>query len=144
MSKLGCLVAVGVAFLPAEAWAQTSAEYAGMGKKTIAAFECAALAQLAGDADQQKRLFTLGYEQGKTFIEALRSGKIEKQDLDQVPIGVLVDGPTADFVLGRLWEFDTDYYQRNAYVSEANPKADVASAMRYAKGEFADKNCDLM
>jgi hypothetical protein len=114
-----------------------------MGKKVIAAFECAALAQLAGDADEQKRLFTLGYEQAKTFIEALRSGKIEKQNVDQVPIGVLIDGPTADFVLGRLWEFDTDYYQRNAYISEANPKADVASAMRYAKGEFADKNCSL-
>ena len=39
------------------------------------------LAGIAGDADQQKRLFTLGYEQGKTFIEALRSGKIERQDL---------------------------------------------------------------
>jgi hypothetical protein len=144
MSKLGCLVAMVVAFLPTGAWAQTSAEYAAMGKKAFAAFECAALASGAGDADEQKRLFTLGYEQGKTFIEAARSGKIEKQDLDQVPIGMLVDGPTADFVLGREWEFDIEYYQRNAYVSEANPNADVASAMRYAKGEFANKNCDLM
>jgi hypothetical protein len=108
-------VAMAVVFLPTGAWAQTSAEYAVMGKKVIA-----------------------------VFIEALRSGKIEKQDVDQVPIGVLIDGPTADFVLGRLWEFDTNYYQMKAYVSEANPKADVASAMRYAKAEFADKNCNLM
>ena len=61
--------------------ARTSAEYALLGRKVWAAFECAALAGIAGDADQQKRLFTLGYEQGKTFIEALRSGKIERQDL---------------------------------------------------------------
>lgn len=79
-------IAVAVVFLPTGAWAQTSAEYAVMGKKVTAVFECAALAQLAGDADEQKRLFTRGYEQGKTFIEALRSGKIEKQDVDQVPV----------------------------------------------------------
>ena len=67
--------------LGARALARTSAEYALLGRRVWAAFECAALAGIAGDADQQKRLFTLGYEQGKTFIEALRSGKIERQDL---------------------------------------------------------------
>jgi hypothetical protein len=67
---------------------QTSKEYAMMAVKSWAAFECAALADVAHKKDQQQRLFDLGYQQGKVFIEALRSGKIDTEDVGgNVPVG---------------------------------------------------------
>jgi hypothetical protein len=120
-----------------------------MGRKVWAAFECAALAGIAGDADQQKRLFTLGYEQGKTFIEALRSGKIERQDLTrEVPVGLLgLDVPSAtsaDFVLGRVWEAVLEEARKIAYDSESNPNGDDGLAACLALQDFRNKNCSLM
>jgi hypothetical protein len=96
--------AIGSAALCSTSIAQTSKEYALMGTKAYKAFRCSALASFAGNKDEQHRLFQLGYEDGKTFIEARRNGKIEGADLSQVPTGILVDieGPTADFSLGRL------------------------------------------
>lgn len=87
--------------------AQTSKDYAVMGKKAYAAFECAALASFARDEDEQHRLFQLGYDEGKTFLEALRNGKIEAEDVNStVPVGITLalEGPTADFILGRVWK----------------------------------------
>jgi hypothetical protein len=129
--------------------ARTSAEYALLGRKVWAAFECAALAGIAGDADQQKRLFTLGYEQGKTFIEAQRSGKIERQDLTrEVPVGLLgLDTPSAtsaDFVLGRVWEAVLEEARKIAYDSESNPNGDEGLAAWLALQHFRNKNCSLM
>jgi hypothetical protein len=73
--------------------AQTSKEYAVMGEKAYKAFRCSALASLAGDKfagnkDEQHRLFQLGYEEGKTFIEALRNGKIEGEDVRSTQSGL--------------------------------------------------------
>lgn len=36
----------------------------------------------AKDENEQRRLFDLGYEQGKKFIEALRNGKVESEDVN--------------------------------------------------------------
>jgi hypothetical protein len=121
--------------------AQTSKEYAMMGMKAWAAFECAALALTSDNAKENQRLFTLGYEQGRSFIHALRSGKLQRQDVDgNVPVGLLwkLEGPNVDFMLGRVWE---------AAYANAHRQIHSASSDSWtllAQSEFLKRNCSLM
>jgi hypothetical protein len=91
-------------------------------------------------------LFQLGYEEGKTFIEARRNGKIKAEDLGTVPTGILVDieGPTADFSLGRVWA---------GVVEDLNDKLGRSSDGSYlsedqlaiaAKDHFSSENCSFI
>lgn len=86
---------------------QSSSEYAVMGDKTWNAFGCSALASIIGNTDESERLFKFGYEQGSIFLKALKANKISKEDISsKVPVGVmwLIEGPTNDFILGRILE----------------------------------------
>jgi len=128
--------------------AQTSKDYAVMGKKAYAAFECAALASFARDEDEQHRLFQLGYDEGKTFLEALRNGKIEAEDVNStVPVGITLalEGPTADFILGRVWEGAVknvlDKINRD-FSDDHYPSSDEQAGA--AKNHFSRENCGLI
>ncbi len=57
---------------------QTSKEYAVMGRQAWSAFECASLASVIGDVEEQERLFLFGYEQGKKFLAAVEAEKIQE------------------------------------------------------------------
>ncbi|MGY1410873.1 hypothetical protein ACW5EG_15030 [Luteimonas sp. A611] len=55
---------------------------------------------------EQERLFNFGYAQGREFISALEAGKIKREDLSShAPVGalLLLEGPSADFILGRIY-----------------------------------------
>lgn len=85
----------------------TSKEYAILGKATWSSFECSSLASEMKNVKEQTRLFEAGYTNGLTFIGALKTGKINNNDLsNEVPIVVisLLQGPTPDFILGRIYE----------------------------------------
>lgn len=117
-----------------------------MGRKAWSAFECSALASVIDRPEQQRRLFLLGYEQGKDFINALRTEKVEKEDVDRnVPIIVLLllEGPNPDFMLGRIYEnaqravLDSLGEELDEYSSETVRKAT-------AENEFRMRNCELI
>jgi hypothetical protein len=62
-----------------------------MGNKLWAAFECAALADVTGNAKEGQRLFDIGYNQGRLFVEAVQAGKVAEQDINgKVPLAVLL------------------------------------------------------
>jgi hypothetical protein len=78
-----------------------------MGQKLWAAFECGALAEAAGKIEESSRLYKMGYDQGKTLLDALRAGKVDEQARRELPIAVVLmldGGPTVDFILGRIFE----------------------------------------
>jgi len=91
--------------------ATESSEFAEMGKASWSAFECAVYAEKSKNIEEQKRLFLHGYNQGKLFIEAIKSKKIEAEDISKrVPLymPMLLSGPSTDFMLGRIYEFIAD------------------------------------
>ena len=105
--RLAIAIAIGV-FWSNAATAQSSKDYAMMGKMAWDAFGCSSLASVAEDAKEQSRLLTFGYEQGKKFLHALAANKIDQSDRSKiVPWGFLAvaQGPTTDFILGRAFEF---------------------------------------
>ena len=139
------LFAVGAALSlpPVPAIAQSSHQYAIMSVKTVQAFECSILARMSGNAAESKRIFNIGYEQGKLFIAALRDEKIMKKDIQQqTPLligSILRDdaGPSIDFDVGRIFqEVSTDSPDIVNVDKEKNE-----SGTLLAKTKFENKNC---
>ncbi len=84
-----------------------SEEYARMARKAFSAWECYALADIAHNKTEAERLFRLGYELGKTAVEAARAGRVTQEDWSRhapLLITMSLGGPSVDFSLGRIHE----------------------------------------
>jgi len=126
--------------------AESSKEYAMMGQSTWVAFECSALASKTGNAKEQERLFTFGYEEGLKFIDALKSEKIKNSDLkSEVPLTVLwsLQGPTPDFMLGRVFEVAMEYALKDVYKTDGANNDEEMQKVK-AEREFRKRNCKLI
>jgi hypothetical protein len=142
MKKIIGPVILVLAFLPMSTLGQTSQQYALMGHKLWAAFECAALADVAGTREGQ-RLFDIGYTQGRVFVEAVQAGKVAEQDINEkVPLAVLplLHGPTVDFILGRIFEAAIDDVTKDIPLNEP----DENEKKIVAQSKYAKMNCSLM
>jgi hypothetical protein len=124
---------------------KTSKEYAVMGRQAWSAFECASLASVTGDVEEQERLFLFGYEQGKKFLAAAEAEKISDEDYSsEVPIGVslLLGGPSADFMLGRIFEGAQENALDDIYTKDLNDTNEIRKIR--AENKFRDGNCQLV
>ena len=89
--------------------AQTSdaVDKARLARTVWSAFQCSTFAEMSGDKKEQARLFLVGLEAGRDFLEALKSGQISDDAMSkEVPVGVTLalQGPSPDFILGRIFE----------------------------------------
>jgi len=126
--------------------AQDSVTYAQMAKATWSAFECSSLASKLKKPADQERLFKFGYNQGKAFITALQSGKIKREDLSSnAPVGVLwmLEGPTPDFMLGRIYESAQDNALKDVYRVGDHFNSDEEQELA-ASNKYASSNCQLI
>ena len=119
-----------------------------MGRVAWSAFACSSLAAQAQLEDQkeQERLFLLGYEQGKAFIEAAQAKKVERKDIsEEVPIGLtlLLQGPTPDFMLGRVYESAQEEALKNVLRTNGNLNTDEVQAS-LARSAYTKQNCRLL
>src|SRR5262249_22045651 len=137
------IAALFLAALPTILLGQTSEEYAVMGQKLWAAFECGALVEYADKPEESARLYELGYDQGKTLLDAFRAGKVDQQARSKLPIPVLfmLDGePTADFILGRIFEAAMQDTSQQLFEASNNG----ATRKIIAGQNFAKRNCGLL
>lgn len=133
------VVALVAAF---QASAQESADYAKMGRAAWAAFECSSLAD---KPNEQERLFHFGYEQGKKFIDAVQAKRITPEDLDSiVPSGVLMlaQGPTPDFILGRVFESAQHNALKDVITSDSVLDKDLRQTL--ASRKYTAANCEIL
>ena len=80
-------------------------ENALLGRVMWSAFECSALAELAENKSEQERLYLVGLNAGRTFLEAMKAGQLSQQAINElVPINVLqrLEGPSDEFVIGKI------------------------------------------
>ena len=120
---------------------QTSDEYAAMGQKLWDAFECGALADYADKPEESGRLYKLGYDQGKTLLDAFRAGKVDQQARSKLPIPVLLmldGGPTVDFILGRI--FESAMQDTSKHFTGGDDKTQKL----IAEQSFTNQNCGLL
>lgn len=99
-------------------YATSYSQYVAMGKATWSAFECSVLAEKSKDPKEQERLFKSGYAQGRKFIEAIQQNKVKREDLSKdapLMMFLLLQGPTPDFMLGRVFEGALDSALKDVY-----------------------------
>jgi len=126
--------------------AETPSPYGVMAQSTWSAFQCAVLAEKANNSNEQERLFKFGYAQGLKFIAALDSGEAKTNDLSgEAPHSMLVllQGPSPDFMLGRIFEVALrsaleDVYTIVDYYRPDERQESIAAA------EFWKRNCALL
>jgi len=128
------------------AGAQSSKDFALMGRVAWSAFECSSLASKIKNSKEQERLFRYGYEQGLKFITAVRSGKVDRQDISEgVPLAVFLrlQGPTAEFILGRVFEASQVSALEKVYkTGETFNSEELQETI--ARNEFWNRNCQLI
>lgn len=126
--------------------AQTSKDFAALARASWSSFECASLASKSGETKEQERLFMLGYRQGQQFIAALKAEKIKREDLNrEAPLVMLMllEGPSADFMLGRVFAATQDAVMKDIYrVGEV--ARSQQEQMQAAKAKFGKLNCALI
>ena len=117
-----------------------------MGSQAWSAFECSILALKSNNRKEQERLFKYGYKQGKIFITALKEGKILKEDLEaEVPIILilLLEGPSTDFMLGRIFENALDSALKKLYEANGQMKS-KAFIESIAEISYRKCNCQIV
>jgi len=127
-------------------YATSSSEYAAMGKATWSAFECSVLAEKSKNSKEQERLFKYGYSQGLKFIEAIQNNKVKREDLSsEAPLMMLLllQGPTPDFMLGRVFEGALDSALKDVYKTVEQFNSDEMQET-IAKNKFWKQNCQLI
>ena len=112
-----------------------------MGQKLWAAFECGAFAEHAGRAEESRRLYKIGYDQGTAFVGAYKAGKVDQQARNNVPLAVLLmldGGPTVDFILGRI--FESAMQDTSKHFTGGDDKTQKL----IAEQSFTNQNCGLL
>lgn len=124
----------------------SSQEYAVMGRESFSAFQCSVLASVMSDAQEEERLFTFGYEQGKKFLNALSANKISEEDVSsEVPVGItwVLGGPSIEFMLGRIYTSASDAALENVYPTDGTYiSEDLRKSI--AENDFNEGNCQLI
>ncbi|RDH81053.1 MAG: hypothetical protein DIZ80_13105 [endosymbiont of Galathealinum brachiosum] len=77
-----------------------------LGNVIWSAFVCSEYAGIYGNRNEQKRLFEVGFQVGREFINGIKNKTIPDSEAENTPIGILMrlSGPTTDFAIGRIFE----------------------------------------
>ena len=120
-------------------------EKALLGNVMWAAFQCSMFAELADEKADQDRLYLVGLNAGRIFLDAMKAGQISKQAVNKsVPISVLqrLEGPDNESIIGKIHAAATGFardeiVQRKFGILGSTQKQDARRA-------FIDKNCILI
>lgn len=140
------LVAVFGFLVTNPAMPEDSKDYVVMARAAWSAFECSSLASKSKNPKEQERLFLFGYDQGHRFIAALAAQKVTREDLStEAPLSflLLLEGPTADFMLGRIFEAAQKSALEGAHKSGKSFNSEEMQEA-IAKNKFWKLNCQLI
>ena len=90
------------------------------------AFNCTYYASLQSNNQEKERLFKYGYEEGKKGLKQIDEGSLSRQDviLSVSQIMNILDGPTHDFILGRIYQHAIAYAKEKFYLNKRNVQSD--------------------
>jgi hypothetical protein len=118
------------------------------------AFSCATYAEISGNKPEQERLFEVGYNAGRTFVDGFKNKTITETEAKDAPLGVLMllSGPTTDFIIGRIFEsatedaYDKVVKENSAGLPILDPSkwADSDLKINSAKNKYQSSNCALI
>lgn len=119
---------------------------ARLGQVMYSAFRCAAFA--IGNAQEENRLFAIGLDAGRRFIEAVENGQISSSVMgSEVPTGVVLYvrrgvGAHPEFIMGRIFEgMLVDLFDRYGEIFNSTDEG-VRKSKAHVK--YVQENCALI
>jgi hypothetical protein len=146
-------IAIWLMFFQTTAMGQE--EKARLAQRMYSFFHCSSLALLAGNDKEANRLFALGINDGRAFLAAVEKRQITQEQMSEhVPVGITLKmkGPSADFILGRVYEsIRNDTYTEVVKLDDtgfplAPDKVILDPEFRKMKSDrnFRRANCELL
>ena len=145
--------AFALALLPGTGAA--SVEDAKAARVMWTAFECGTYARMSGEQERMGALFEVGMAAGRKFYAAVEAGTItDDQQRQHVPlfVSLLSAGPSVDFILGRVFQFASDYASDEVTTKDNSGLPlpmdkwlmDDELIQAKAKWHYQAGNCDLL
>jgi hypothetical protein len=118
--------------------AASDAEINSLGDKMSGAFKCATYASMFHDQKEQQRLFQIGLQAGRDYVEGLKSRDDPKSEL----LTFMRAAPT-DFVVGQMYESQSTHVY-DEIVNSQNGPLDADAAKTQAELRYRQSNCDVI
>jgi hypothetical protein len=112
--------------------AATDAEINSLGDRMSGAFRCSTYASIFHDQKEQQRLFQIGLEVGRDYVEGLKSRDDPTSDLS----AFIRSAPT-DFVVGQLYESESTH----AFDEIVKDQNGQDAAKTQAELRYRENNC---
>jgi hypothetical protein len=123
--------------------AASDAEIGSFSDKMSGAFKCSTYASLFHDQKEQQRLFQIGLQAGRDYVERLKS-----RDDPTSEMSTFIRGVSTDFVVGQLYEAESTHaydeivkYQNGLPL---NQSLDASAAKTQAELSYHKSNCSLI
>jgi hypothetical protein len=116
--------------------AASDAELASLGNKMSSAFKCSVYASMFQDWKEQQRLFQIGLNAGRDFVEGMKS----RTDPNPLVGGMLafVRGVSTDFMVGSMYDSETTKALDEIPVEQ---RVDPAEEKTQAENIYRQSNC---
>jgi hypothetical protein len=134
--------------------AAAAAEDSKLGRVAWSAFQCHQWAASSGSEADAERLFGVGLDAARRFIDGLKSGLIDREEANQftpIGIGMVAQGPSTDFIVGRIYSFATEEAHDDLVKereglpqSTQNWITDPELIKTMALNKYQNANCDLI
>jgi hypothetical protein len=118
--------------------AASDAEINSLGDKMSGAFKCATYASMFHDQKEQQRLFQIGLQAGRDYVEGLKSRDDPKSEL----LTFMRAAPT-DFVVGQMYESQSTHVY-DEIVNSQNGPLDADAAKTQAELRYRQSNCAVI
>ena len=123
--------------------AASDTEIVSLSDKMSSAFRCSTYAQLFHDQKEQQRLFKMGLQAGRDYVEGLKS-----RDDPTSEMLTFIRGVSTDFVVGQLYESESTHaYEEIVKYQNGLPlqqPLDADAAKTQAELRYRQSNCSLI
>ena len=136
-------IVISILSFPSFSHAASDAEVSSLGDKMSSAFRCSTYAQLFQDQKEQQRLYQIGLEAGRDYVEGLKS-----RDDPTSELVTFMRGVSTDFVIGQMYESESTHaYNEIVEYQNGLPLQqwlDAPAAKTQAELRFRQSNCSLI
>jgi hypothetical protein len=124
-------------------------------RKAWSAFSCAVFAELSGKPSEQERLFKLGYTSARRFVADMAASPQDESIREGAPVGILLllEGPSEEFIVGRIFESVTEHAYDQVVKRDSAGKSihepakwlvDEELKKSRANHLYRERNCELV
>ena len=124
--------------------AVSDAELSQLGDKMSGAFRCSTYASMFHDQKEQARLFQIGLQAARDFVEGMKSRK--ESPMSEVP--TLMPGASTDFLVGMMYGEQytkaEDEIEKYRDEQQRERRLDASQAKIEAEAAYRKSNCSLI